>query len=117
MNVADLTAKIEALYPVGESTASYRSVTGEPYVVIGVQLEGRPSIPGTVDEGVACKMADDEETACQEAWSSFLSYLEPENGVLYWRVRPVLEWSRDHKQCVVYMRLLISNRIPVKHAS
>ena len=124
MNVAALTHRIEASYTVwkSQSTAGL-SITGEPFVVIGSQdpSNGPSSIPGTVDEGKVRELASDEETACRQAWSCFLSYAasrtENSGGVLYWRIPPMLEWSSDRTRCAVYMRLLISNRIPVKYAS
>lgn len=112
--VADLTVFIESRFPIGESTKSYRSVTGEPYVVIGHQADGIPAIPGVVDEGFPIEVAFDEETACMSARSAFEAYAENRIGNLYWRIKPQLEWDPSKKKrgqcCIVYMRLLISDK-------
>ena len=107
-----LTDVIEGRYPVGTPTEWHRSVTGEPYVSVGSQADGKTSVPGTVDEGKAREVALDAETAYWSALSSFESYAEDRKGVLYWRVKPRLEWSDDKSRCMFYMRLLISDTPP-----
>lgn len=112
--VEQLTSFIESRFPVGESTRSYLSVTGEPYVVVGHQPDHIPTIPGVVDEGFPREVAFDEETACMSARSAFEAYAEGRRGVLYWRTKPSFEWDPSKKKrgqcCLVYMRLLISDK-------
>lgn len=108
-----LTKDIEAKFKVGASTNWHRSVTGEPYVVISSQHpdNGMPTIPGTVDEAKRRERATDAETAYWAAMSSFQSYAEGRTGVLYWRVKPQLEWNEGMpNSCSFYMRLLISDK-------
>lgn len=107
--VDQLIERIETEYQIGQPTNCYRAVTDESYVVIGSQspAEPLPSIPGTVDEGCAAEYGYDEETAVMQAWACFSSYAEGRNGILYWRVRPVLETYENRH--VVYMRCLISS--------
>lgn len=116
MNFSDIesrfTVEIEARFPVGEPTNWHLSVTGEPYVVIGPQAEVNPIIPGAIDEGMPREMPFDEETAYYSALLSFNQYAEDREGVLYWRVKPQLEWTEDRKRCTLYMRCLISNKAP-----
>ena len=108
--VEQLTEFIESRFPVGESTRSYLSVTGEPYVCIGNSV-AIPATRGVVDEGEAQELGFDEETACMAARSAFEMYAEDHHGTLYWRIRPQLEWEDgQHRRCVVYMRLLISDK-------
>lgn len=110
MTVAALIDWIERQFPVGQSTDTARSVTGEPYVVIGAQADGMAVIPGTVDEGEARELAFDEETACLMAAHCFRDYAEGRKGTLYWRNKPVLDQDEKSDRCVVYMRCLISDR-------
>lgn len=106
--VAELTSWIEDQFPVGASTGTPRSVTGEPYVVIGAQYPGMPVIPGTVDEGQIRELAFDEETACYQARVCFSAYAQDRRGTLYWRVKPQLEFYG--RRCALYMRCLISDK-------
>ena len=112
--VAELIERIESKYPVGHPTNCSRSVTGEPYVVIGSQSpdEPLPSILGTVDEGRRRELAFDEETAVLQTLACFQAYCEDRGGTLYYRFRPELEWTDDKKYCQVYFRCLISDATP-----
>lgn len=110
--VGTLTAHIEGRFQVGRPTDSSLAVTGEPYVVIGTEV-GTPSQRGTVGEGRLRELSFDEETACFAALSAFNDYAEDCNGLLYWRVRPRLEWNDQHNRCLIYMRCLISAK-PVR---
>jgi hypothetical protein len=109
-----LRANIEYGRKIGASTAYYKSVTGEPYVTIGLQHldEGPPKIPGTVGECKRRELGFDEETAWNQAATCFQMYADtrPEFGTLYWRQPPVLEWNEDKSRCIFYMRLLISDK-------
>ncbi len=78
---------------VGAPTNWHLSVTGEPYVEVN-------------------ELASDVKAAFRSALSWFKSYAEDRNGVLYWRVKPQLEWSEDKTRCRFYMRLLISDTPP-----
>jgi hypothetical protein len=86
--VALLTEWIERQFPIGESTSGPLAVTGERYVVVGHMIES-PKYPGVIEEGAAPEAGFDEETACMSAASA---------------------WSSDHRRCMVYMRLLISDK-------
>lgn len=108
--VPELVAEIGKRFLVGIPTNTYRSVTGEPYVVIGSQAGGAPEIPGTVGEGWPHEWAFDEETACMQAGACFESYAEDRKGTLYWRSAPRLEWDGKKDRCCVYMRGLISDK-------
>ena len=110
--VAELIERIERDYTVGPSTEARLSVTGEPYVVIGEQIDSEPTIPGTVDERAPREVAFDEETACYLALSCFETYAEGRGRYLYWREPPELEWSNDGKRCTVYVRCLVSEKTP-----
>lgn len=103
-----LVDEIRKRFPVGQSTDTSRSVTGEPYVVIGAQKNGVPKIAGTRDEGSDGEWAFDEETACMQAAACFETYADGRSGVLYWRTEPILESEKN--RCVVYMRCLISDK-------
>jgi hypothetical protein len=107
--VALLTEWIERQFPIGESTSGPLAVTGERYVVVGHMIES-PKYPGVIEEGAAPEAGFDEETACMSAASAFRDYAEGRTGTLYWRVKPELSWSSDHRRCMVYMRLLISDK-------
>lgn len=107
--VAELTAWIEAQFPIGPPTSTCLSVTGEPYVVIG-HMRDIPKTAGVIEEGSPRVVAFDEETACFSARSAFSQYAEDRTGTLYWRSKPSLEWSPKAKRCLVYMRLLISDK-------
>ncbi len=109
ITIPTLIEWIERQFPVGEPTTTYRSVTGEPYVVIGLSA-GTPTTPGVVDEGALREAAFDEETACMGAAAAFREYAEGRTGTLYWRFKPQLEWDPDRRRCLVYMRLLISDK-------
>lgn len=109
--VALLTEWIESQFPLGEPTARHLSVTGEPYVVIAHTV-APPEYPGVAQEGAARELGFDEETACMGAAGAFRDYAEDKAGSLYWRVKPQLMWSNDHRRCYVYMRLLISDKLP-----
>ncbi len=115
---ADLTEWIESQYLIGETTCGPLSVTGEKYVVLGPQHpdDGMPSIPGTKDEGARCEPATDEETAVMQLRNCFEQYREGRSGTLYWRIKPDLMWSEDEKLCIVYARMLISDK-PVMRGS
>jgi hypothetical protein len=107
----ELTKKCEEGRIVGASTCTGLSVTGEPYVKIGIQAteSGIPSVPGTVDEGAAFEWGYDEETAFWGAWNCFCHYSEERNGVLYWRIKPRLVWNESKRRCYFQMRCLISD--------
>lgn len=110
--VRALTQRIESMFPVGLSTDHATSVTGEPYVTIGVREDRSPKVRGTVDEGADREFGFDEETASFAAYASFLEYAADHTGTLYWRVKPRLEWNEDRTRCQVYMRCLISSKAP-----
>jgi hypothetical protein len=97
---------------VGRPTDRYLSVTGEPYVVIGSQISGVPSEPGTVDEGFGQELGFDEETAYFQAWACFETYAHDKTGKLYWRIPPRLERypRKNSTKCMFYMRCLISDK-------
>jgi hypothetical protein len=84
-------------------------MTDEPYVSIG-HSHAIPEIRGVVAEGEPRVVAFDEETACWSARAAFFDYAEDRTGVLYWRTKPQLEWVPKASRCLVYMRLLISNK-------
>jgi hypothetical protein len=105
-----LQREIEAIYPVGPTTNGALAVTGEPYVVIGDQSDGRSEIPGTVDEGAERDCAFDEETAYFAARAAFNTYAHGRSGILYWRVAPILEWNEARTRCRITMRCLISDK-------
>ena len=84
---------IEARYPVGISTDWHLSVTGEPYVEVN-------------------ELAPDVNGAFGSAMLWLKSYAKDRKGVLYWRMKPQLEWSEDKTRCRFYMRLLISDTPP-----
>lgn len=116
LSLEQLRKQIADRYPVGEPTDRSRSVTGEPYVVIGSQRHGNPDVPGTVNEGCSFEHAFDEEMACMQAAECFEKYAEDRNGVLYWREGPELEWidkGTPYARCKVYMRCLISAKAPL----
>ena len=116
MNVAELLTRLEGRFVIGESTDHARSVTGEPYVVIGVQAdEPIPKIIGTVEEGRKRELSFDEETACWSALAAFEEYALERKGVLYWRTKPDLRWNEG--LCTVYMRCLISDKPAISAAA
>ena len=88
-----LTEVIERGRAVGTPTNWHLSVTGEPY--------------GEVNE-----LAPDVDMAFQSVMSWFKTYAKDRKGVLYWRMKPQLEWSEDKTRCRFYMRLLISDTPP-----
>ena len=132
MNTEELVRLIEARFRIGKPTNTALSVTGEPYVTIGSQepSSGMPAIPGTIDEGKPHELAFDQETACISAFICFENYAawwreqhgDEAQSVLYWRIKPQLEWEHewtvprehpfpdDRKRCKVYMRCLLSNK-------
>lgn len=74
-------AKCEGLFPVGQSTSMYLSVTGEPYVELcglGTHVEGEADGRGYSSE-------NDARDAAIEA---FIAYADGKSGTLYWRVTP-----------------------------
>jgi hypothetical protein len=75
---------------VGPSTQWHLSVTGEPYVEVN-------------------ELASNVDMAFQSVMAWFKTYAQDRKGVLYWRVKPQLEWSEDKTRCRFYMRLLISD--------
>lgn len=107
-----LRAEIEMQFTVGAPTLARLSVTNEPYVVIGSQINSVPSEPGTVDEGAEREFAYDIETAYYHALACFASYADGKSGKLYWRTPPEFcEWDTpDGKRCHFYMRCLISDK-------
>lgn len=107
-----LKERLERGFLVGPSTNSSRSVTGEPYVVIGPQHleEGLPLIPGTIDEGKRSEWGYDEETAFCAIVNSFELYAEGRGKNLYWRSGPILDWDDNHTRCKFYVRLLVSDK-------
>jgi hypothetical protein len=111
---ANLKARCEQGREVGEPTSMYLSVTGEPYVVIGMQSNGVPATPGTVDEGAEREWAFDVETAYFQALACFETYAHDRPGKLYWRWEPTFERRADSKSlpmiCWFYMRCLISDK-------
>ena len=110
---SNLKARCERGREVGEPTSTWRSVTGEPYVVIGSQIDGIPSEPGTVDEGKGREWAFDEETAYFQALNCFENYANGKTGKLYWRVEPHFERvprTKYPQRCLFYMRCLISDK-------
>lgn len=109
ITVGALTDHIESRFSVGTPTDHSRSVTGEPYVVIGMQV-GKPLFDGIIEECEPREWSFDEETACFAALSCFNEYANKRKGRLFWRVRPHLEWNDKLDGCTVYMRLLISDR-------
>lgn len=109
--IKELTDAIEGRFPVGPSTTSRLSVTGEEYVTIGSQYDKEMmGAPGTVDECESQDIAFDEQTACMQAYICFGDYAEERNGILYWRIKPQLDWNNDNSRCVAYMRCLISGK-------
>jgi hypothetical protein len=103
---------------VGKPTSGALSVTGEPYFVIGSQIDGTPKEPGTIDEGQEFEWAFDEETAFFQAWNCFERYAHGKSGKLYWRIGPDLEERNirnltsegPKKLYQFYMRCLISDK-------
>ena len=107
---ANLKARCEKIFDVGKPTSRFLSVTGEPYVVIGWQIDV-PSAPGVVDEGKAFGWAFDEETAYFQALNCFEDYAYGKVGKLYWRIEPQFEINPETKyRCIFYMRCLISDK-------
>lgn len=102
--VASLTKWIEDQFPVGPTTNGMLSVTGDPYVEIGMPVNG---VPGVIEEGHERELAFDEETACLAAATCFREYAAGKSGTLYWRVKPQLEWNDDRTRAIVYMRCLV----------
>lgn len=110
---ANLKARCEQGRKVGRPTSTWKSITGEPYFVIGNQAEGIPSEPGTVDEGQSHVWAFDEETAYFQALNCFENYAHGKTGKLYWRIEPQLERHSRTKypqKVIFYMRCLISDK-------
>lgn len=96
-----LKAEIEKLFPVGQPTSMYLSVTGEPYVEI--------TSAGRHEEGVAdIKRFSTGEAAYSGALTAFTQYAEGKSGVLYWRATPEIE--RYQGGFAFYMRCLISDK-------
>jgi hypothetical protein len=58
-----LREEIERGFEIGEPTSMAYAVTGERYVTIGHQCDGKSSQPCTVDEGMNRELGFDEETA------------------------------------------------------
>lgn len=113
--VPDLLDWIERQFEIGEPTSTHLAVTGEPYFIIGNTLAPSDQ-PGVVAEGAQREAAFDEETACMSAASAFREYAEGKTGKLYWRWKPELLWdSPMGRRCIVYMRLLISDK-PTKES-
>ena len=110
MNIAELTAKIEAMFPLGPSTPTLHAVTGEPYVEIGFQVVGGVGELGTVIEGGMRATSSDEDRACNLALDCFEVYSSGRKGKLYWRTHPVLCWNENRTRCHVYMRCLVSDK-------
>ncbi len=113
----NLKARCEQGREVGRPTSTWKSATGEPYVVIGSQSKGMPSQLGTVDEGCGHKWAFDEETAYFRALACFETYAHGKSGKLYWRIEPQLETDLGFKRVkfgehkfIFYMRCLISDK-------
>lgn len=111
----NLKARCEQGREVGEPTSMHMSATGEPYVVIGMQTNGAPATPGTVDEGQAREWAFDAETAYFAALACFETYAHDRPGKLYWRWEPTLEQRKDGAARMVwfYMRCFISDKPPL----
>ena len=103
-----LTKEIESSFRVGKPTNNSRSVTGEPYIIIGHQTEGRAAFPGTVDECMPRQISLDVENAYWTARAAFQLYAKGRDGVLYWRMKPQMEHYDNF--CFIYMRCLISDK-------
>lgn len=120
---ADLQAYCELRFPVGEPTTRSLSVTGEPYVEIGLEAvsschackrpfhEDGGSLPGIVREGHSRAWAVGSEEALWAALAAFIAYAEGKQGTLYWRAPP--ELGNRKNQWNVYMRCLISDKTPL----
>lgn len=116
---ADLRAYCESRFPVGKPTDHARSVTGEPYAVIGYEKADDLGISGVVREGY--ERADyclTPEEALWSVYASFCAYAEDKRGTLYWRVPPRIEKRQEpaagrgvkQGRYRVYMRCLISDK-------
>jgi hypothetical protein len=89
----------ESRFPVGESTTTYLSVTGEEYIQLTPAMNSYPTSPL------------DARNAAQ---SAFDTYAADKSGTLYWRIRPEIAGRLLHKPerviYIYYMRLLISDK-------
>lgn len=87
-----LRAYCESKFPVGEPTASHKSVTGQNYSQF-------------CDSGYATA-----EAARLGAQECFDNYAVGKSGTLYWRIVPEIAQSKNGRNFAFYMRLLISDK-------
>jgi hypothetical protein len=112
MTVVELVQHLGTKYPAGHPTNCSRAMTGEPYVVIGLQhpCEGRPQLLGIIDEGKKSIPEFNESAAVIQALACFEQYAAGRSGKLYYRHTPELEWNDQKTHCRVYLRCLVSNK-------
>jgi hypothetical protein len=91
-----LRAYCESRFTVGESTKTWRSLTGESYT----QLTAMPFSEGF----------ESAEIARLDAQRSFDEYSKDKSGILYWRIVPEIALSTRRQKYSYYMRLLISDK-------
>ena len=91
-----LRAYCESRFAVGESTKTWRSITGENYK----ELTARPFSDGF----------ESPEAARVAAQQSFDDYSKDKSGIIYWRLTPEIALSTRRQKYSYYMRLLISDK-------
>ncbi len=105
--MVDLVAEVERIVglSVGESTLTYQSVTGTPYVTLdcgGVKEEGKPHLAygGT------------EEMAEKLYLNAVKEYASGKTGSLFWRTKPTVRKIKLFEEGFLYTvhsRLLIED--------
>lgn len=111
----DLIRSCEEYVKPGEPTNIYRSVTGEPYIVLtsgGIKMEGAPF-------GRFYETEQDAIEAFKAQFSFYCSYKNcylnnKDKFKLYWRWKPEL---KENNGFMVMARLLISDKSALEVAS
>jgi hypothetical protein len=102
--LADFTKYVESRFPIGRPSVSRFAATGEDHVEFAPHLkkegEVRFAFP-SADEAISVAKKDFDDYAATRG-----------DGVLYWRVKPELEYRSQDGGWLFYMRLLISDKPP-----
>ena len=115
----------ERLQSVGPATCSYRSVTGEPYIVL--QLDGPKDSPFVKKEGerwadfYGGRTPDEALESFKEAFLGYVANKSAQTHTLHWRAKPELTCRVDvfagstHEWYRFYARLLVTKTDPVEY--
>lgn len=134
--IDDLLSYIDGRFSCVEGLPTAICQSGDPYVVVGWQIDGLATIPGTINAGARRLIFPTRQLAILGAKCAFDRYADGRRGTVYWRSGPRIEtattasydqsgltkyaspsvgadgeyWAAFQEPSIVYMRLVISER-------